>query len=492
MKLSTIANALGLILIGFGLILLSPILVALLTHERQAILPFVTAAALSIVLGVGCQWYGGGKRNFDALVRNEGMLIVSLTWLVTAALGAIPYMFFGISFVDAYFETVSGLTTTGATILKDFSLYPKTIFFWRGLTQWLGGMGIIVLFVAILPQFAVTGRQMFFAEAPGPTEEKITPRIAHTAKALWFVYLLLTVVEIVLLVMAGMPLFDAVCNSFATMAAGGFSPHPLSILGYNNPAATWIVTVFMTLAGANFALQYRALIQFKPRSLFSSEEFRFYLLIICTVSAGLSLILCSANDMSTAANIRDSFFQVVSILTTTGFCSADFALWVVPAQILLVAVMLVGGCAGSGGGGIKVVRILFVVKYLQREVAQVLHPRAVLPIKIDRMTVPDDIQRQIIGFLLLYIVMTIFSGLAVTIIEGNASTGFVGTLVTIGNIGPGFGDIGPMGSFGGLTMATKIIFTVDMIIGRLELIPILVLFHPDFWTFRATSVRKPR
>lgn len=484
MRLAVILNPLGIILVALGCIMLTPIGVALLAREHTSIIPFVVACVGSVFLGLLFQWRGGFSRDFDNLKRNEGMLIVSLTWLVTGAIGGVPYLFYGLGPIDAYFESISGFTTTGATILKDFSPYPKTFFFWRSLSQWLGGMGIIVLFVAILPQFAVAGRQMFFAEAPGPTEEKVTPRITHTAKALWLVYILLTILEVALLWMNGMPLFDAVCNSFSTMAAGGFSPHPQSIMGYQSPAATWIITVFMFLAGSNFALHYRVLFQGKYGTLVRNEEFCFYTAIVVV----MSLLLCTAlvgGDLATVEDgLRDGFFQIASIITTTGFASVDFALWTVPAQIILFTVMLVGGCAGSAGGGVKVVRVLFGMKYLKREIAQVVHPKAVLPIKIDRVTVPEDVQRQILGFLLFYIFLMTLSALTVGIIEGDAAVGIVGTAATIGNIGPGYGAIGPMGSFGHLSALSKIIFIVDMVVGRLELIPFLAMLHPDFWMLR--------
>ena len=484
MKITNILNALGLILIAFGIIMLTPIAVAVMEQEYTSIIPFITAAFTSVTLGFLFQRHGGFSRNFDDIKRNEGLLIVSLAWVVTAGMGAIPYLFYGLHPLDAYFESVSGITTTGATILTDFSLYPKDFFFWRSLTQWLGGMGIIVLFVAILPQFAVAGRQMFFAEAPGPTEEKVTPRITQTAKALWMVYVVLTVVEIILLVVAGMPFFDAVCNAFSTMAAGGFSPNPLSIMGYENSAITWVVTCFMFLAGSNFALQYRVLIQRKPLALLQSEEFRFYSIIVLLCSAGLWGALVVSGTGGLVDSVRDSLFQIVSIITTAGFSSADFALWSVAAQTVLFTVMLVGGCAGSAGGGVKVIRVLFGFKYLKREITQIIHPRAILPIKIDNKTVADDIQRQILGFLLFYLVLMTCSALAVTVIEGDPAVGLVGTAATIGNIGPGFGEIGPMGSFGGLSVLTKIIFIVNMVVARLELIPFLAMLHPDFWSFR--------
>ncbi len=476
-------SALGLIMVAFGAIMLLPIVVALLEREYSSVAPFMLASLISIGCGLVLQKLGGFNRNFDKLQRNEGLLIVCLSWVVSAAMGAIPYLFFGLSPLDAYFEAVSGITTTGATILQDFSRYPKDFFFWRSLTQWLGGMGIIVLFVAILPQFAVAGRQMFFAEAPGPTEEKVTPRITHTAKALWLVYLGLTLLEIACLAIAGMPMFDAVCNSLSTMAAGGFSPHPQSIMGYGSSTITWIVTIFMLFAGSNFALQYRVLAQKKPMALLNSEEFRGYLKIIFVNGAILVVLLMSKDALHLGDAVRESLFQIVSIITTAGFSSSDFALWSVAAQTVLFAVMLVGGCAGSAGGGVKVIRVLLGLKYLRREIIQIVHPKAVLPIKVDRKTVQDDILRQVLGFLLFYFTLMMFSSLLVTAIEGNVHIGLVGTAATIGNIGPGFGEIGPMGTFGNLTPVTKIIFIINMVVGRLELIPFLAMLHPDFWSF---------
>ncbi len=490
MKLSNISNVLGIIMVALGSIMLIPISVALICGEYGSIVPFVSASLTSVALGLLFQKYGGFSRDFDNLKRSEGMLIVTLSWLVTGAIGGMPYLFYGLGPIDAYFESISGFTTTGATILKDFAPYSKTFFFWRSLSQWLGGMGIIVLFVAILPQFAVAGRQMFFAEAPGPTEEKVTPRITHTAKALWLIYFVLTVLEVALLCLFGMPLFDAVCNSFSTMAAGGFSPHPQSILGYGNHTCTWIITLFMFLAGGNFALQYRVLFQGKLRALVHNEEFRLYTTIVVGMSLLLCLFLVGQERMLWLSGLRESFFQIASIITTTGFASVDFALWAVPAQTILFTVMLVGGCAGSAGGGVKVVRVLFGMKYLKREIAQVVHPKAILPIKIDHVTVPEDIQRQMLGFLLFYIILMTLSSLVVTMIESDAVVGIVGTAATIGNIGPGYGTIGPMGTFGGLSPWTKIIFIIDMVVGRLELIPFLAMLHPDFWSFKRSPARQ--
>jgi trk system potassium uptake protein TrkH len=484
MKQEHIYSSLGIILVAFGVILLSPIIVALIENDYYSILPFSVAAVSSVAAGLLLQKVGGFLRNFDTLKRNEGFLIVALAWIVTAVMGAIPYLFYGIHPLDAYFESVSGITTTGATILIDFSLYPKSLFFWRSLSQWLGGMGIIVLFVAILPQFKVAGRQMFFAESPGPTEEKVTPRVTHTAKALWLVYLVLTLLEIACLIWAKMPVFDAVCNSFSTMAAGGFSPHPQSIMGYDSPNITWIITGFMFLAGSNFALQYQAVARRRLLSLTKREEFRGYAVIIFIISSFLVVDMMANGSGGLLDSIRESLFQVVSILTTTGFSSSDFALWSIAAQTLLFSVMLVGGCAGSASGGIKVIRVILGAKYMRREIVQLVHPRIVMPIKIDGKTVPDAIQFQVLGFLLFYIMLLTISAYAVTIIEGSPSIGLVGTAATIGNIGPGYGEIGPMGSYGNLSWPTKVIFIINMIVGRLELIPFLAMLHPDFWRLR--------
>lgn len=481
MKLAIVASSLGIILIGFGCIILLPVLVACLEAEFWSTLPFIIASLLAISAGLLLRVYGRESSNVDLLRRNEALLVVTLTWVLCGVIGAVPYLFFGLGPLDALFESVSGFTTTGATILIDFSLYSKTFFFWRSLTQWLGGMGIIVLFVAILPQFGVAGRKIFFTEAPGPIEEKITPRIAHTAKALWLVYVLLTCLEIAALYWAGMPLDDAVCNSLSTMAAGGFSPHPQSIMGYQSSAVIWIVTLFMLLAGSNFVLQYKLMIKRSPRPIWASEEFRFYLAIILSFSLALFLVLLFSGSASVVVSLRDSLFQIVSIITTAGFSSADFALWSISAQTLIFAMMLVGGCAGSAGGGIKVVRVLFVFKFLKREIDQILHPKAVLPLKIDGITLQDDVQRQMFSFLFFYIVLMLFSGMIVTMIEHDAAIGIVGTAATIGNVGPGFGEIGPMGSFGNVHSISKCIFIVDMLVGRLELIPFLVMLSPEFW-----------
>jgi trk system potassium uptake protein TrkH len=340
-------------------------------------------------------------------------------------------------------------------------------------------MGVIALFVAVLPRLGIAGRQLFFAEAPGPTDDKLTPQIRKTAAALWAVYTLLSAAQIVALVAAGMPLYDSVCNTFGTMSAGGFSPHGLSISGYANPAAEWIITLFMFLAGANFALHYRAL-----RGEFgvfrADEEFRAYLGIVLVASAFLALFLGPAAG-GILDRIRLGAFQVVSIITTTGFASADFAQWNDQSQLVLLVMMFIGGCAGSAGGGPKVVRQVLIARYTLLELRRTLHPRSVLPVKLGGRVVPDEVMRGVLVFFLFYLLvfavtMMIVVGLGAGIIEG-----LTASIACLGNIGPGLGAVGPMGHFGDLHPVSKVTLTAAMWIGRLEVLTVLALLRPEVW-----------
>ncbi|OGI01149.1 MAG: hypothetical protein A2Y25_08950 [Candidatus Melainabacteria bacterium GWF2_37_15] len=488
MRINYITNALGLILFYFGFIILVPIIVALIYEDYYSIIPFLSAAVISVSSGFFLRKIFKAPETYNDMKNREGLLIVVSAWTIGSIITAIPYLFYGLSPANALFEAISGVTTTGATILTDFSLYPKAFFFWRSMSQWLGGMGIIVLFIAILPQLAVAGRQMFFAEAPGPIEEKITPRIRSTAKALWGIYILLTFLEITFLMIAGMPAFDAICNSFSTLAAGGFSPHPESIMGYKSNYIDIIVTVFMFLAGANFVLQYKVISSGKFKLLSKDSEFKTYFNIVLISSLLLAFIISFLNGYSLFDGVRHGFFQIISIITTTGFASQDFEAWDTRAKVVIFAMMMIGGCAGSAGGGVKVVRILLGFKYMLREIAQTLHPKAVLQIKLDRTVVQHDVLKQILGFIIFYFTILILSTIVVSIIENDALIGISGTAATLGNIGPGFGALGPMSNFNSLSIVTKLIFCLDMLVGRLELIPFLVMLHPDFWHFY--SVKK--
>jgi trk system potassium uptake protein TrkH len=374
---------------------------------------------------------------------------------------------------------MSGLTTTGATVMRDFSRFGRGVFFWRSLTQWLGGMGVIALFVAVLPRLAIGGRQLFFAEAPGPTDEKVTPQIRKTAASLWAVYAGLTLAQVIGLIVVGMPVFDSVCNSMTTLAAGGFSPNPQSIMGYRNPAAEWIITFFMFAAGANFALHYRTL-RGDAGAFARDEEFRAYLGIVLVASAMAAYFL-SADSGGAIDRIRTGAFQVVSIITTTGFASEDFQLWNDQSRMVLLVMMFIGGCAGSASGGPKVVRQVLIARYTLLELRRTVHPRGVLPVKLGGRVVPDDVMRGVLVFFLFYLLVFAVCTMVVIALGADIMTGITATIATLGNIGPGFNQVGPMSHFGDLHPASKIVLTAAMWIGRLEVLTVLALLRPEVW-----------
>ena len=495
MRLVLVAHTIGVILRLFGPIFVLPLVVDWLYGGWRESLGFAIAGIAASVTGeLLRRLHPGGKD----LSRIEGLAVVAFVWLVVALFGAIPYVWSGMGALDALFESMSGFTTTGATVMRDFSLYSRGIFFWRSLTQWLGGMGVIALFIAVLPALAVAGRQLFFAEAPGPSEDRLTPRIRHTAIALWSIYAGLTVIEISLLVGVGMPAYDAVCNSLTTLAAGGFSPHPASIGGYANPAAEWIIIVFMFLAGANFALQYLVL-RGRPGSLLRDAEFRTYVLIVVAATLLLSLALWQFSRAPSAAYlnsgttaqtlnqagaetvVRQALFQVLTILTTTGYATDDFALWSEQAKMVLLVLMFIGGSAGSAAGGPKVVRILLIARFAFLELFRALHPQAVKPVRLGNRIVPPEILRAITAFLLLYLLIFIISTVIVVLLGLDIMTGVTASIATLGNIGPGFGAVGPMANFADLHPLSKLVLFANMWIGRLEVMTVLVLLQPQVW-----------
>jgi len=487
MRLNYITSALSLILKDIGLVTFIPIFVALFYMDFNSIMPFFTAGILALFLGMIIKKsvkQNCGSETLNDIKRSEALMIVSLSWILFGAIATIPYLFYGFSTIDSIFEAVSGITTTGATIFQRFD-YPKTLLFWRSFTQWLGGMGIIVLFVAILPQFAVAGRQMFFAEAPGPTEDKFTPRIKNTASALWIIYAGLTLLCTILLCTAGMNPFDAICNSFSTLSAGGFSPNPQSIRGYNSNLINWIIILFMFVSGASFVLQSRVITKRKPSLFWKSEEFRYYTFAILIVSTIIGLILYFQQNYSIFHSITASIFQVLSLATSTGGASEDFQLWTFDAKIILFLTMFVSSCSGSAGGGLKMIRWILIAKYIKNELYKILHPNAVLSIKIDNKVVQNDVIRQTIFFAFCFFGLWAITVLALTIVEKNFVLGLTASISAIGDIGPGIGDVvGPMGNYAPLHYISKIIIIIDMLIGRLEIIPFLVLFHKDFWTMK--------
>jgi len=454
----------------------------------------------------------------------EGFALVSLGWLGAAFFGALPYIFLGISLIDGLFESMSAFTTTGSsiftesnaegywiinstlassclahqlelgirsltansTLLQISSSPDKTymgLLFWRSFAQWLGGMGIILLFVAILPRLGVAGRQLYRAEVPGPDKDALTPRIKQTAQLLWVVYILMTAVEIGLLYLAKMPLYDSLCNTFASMATGGFSPQALSIAAYKSEIIDAIITLFMFLAGANFALHYRML-NSDRKALFKDAEFRFYSLII--VAATAVVVLWGGLEGDILRKIQLAGFQVVSIMTTTGFATADFDQWTAAAKYTLLLLMVIGACAGSTGGAIKVVRIMLVIKSGYRELLRVLHPKAVFPLRLGGLSVRDEVLRPSNIFVVMYLLIFASASLLLAIISYGDPGMTIETILsavatTLGNVGPGFGMVGPMFSYAEIHPAAKMLLFFCMWIGRLEVVTALVLLVPEFW-----------
>ncbi len=486
MNLKYILSTVGLILKYFSVILLIPALCALFLKEYCEMLPFLGTALISFLLGF---LFAGKEKKLEAfnnINKGETLCVVLVTWLLFSFLSALAFLFFGLKPVDALFESVSGVTTTGATIITDFSLYPKTMFFWRSFSQWLGGMGILVLFIAILPQFAIAGRQMFFAESPGAgsTDSKLTPRIRQTSAVLWSIYFVLTVLEIIILKFFGMPYFDAVCNSLSTLAGGGFSPAQQSIIQYGQSKFIWVITFFMFLSGMNFSLQYKLYLKRNIKSIIKDDEFKLYFFIVVIFSFFIALTLYTHHIYDIAESASASVFQVVSIITTTGFVSVDYNEWNLRAKVLLFMLMFCGASIGSASGGLKLLRIIFIFKYLKRQISKIFHPNGVYPIKINRAIVSEDTVRQMISFVIFYYTIFVITAFLIIYAEQNVIAGLTGSIASLGNIGPGFGQIGPMYSFENLHTLSKLICIFNMLVGRLELIPFLALLHPDFWSYK--------
>ncbi len=476
MRLAIVVHVTGTLVRLFSPALLAPAAIAALYREPRDLIGFLVAFAAAALLGTVMRRAGGSSEiAIERLRRVEGLAIVAATWMVVAHLAAIPYMWAGLGFVDALFESMSGLTTTGATVFRDFDAFGRGIFFWRGLTHWLGGLGVIALSIAVLPRLGIAGRELFFAEAAGPTDEKITPQLRDTAIALWTIYAILTAAQVAALVAVGMPLFDAVCNSFATMAAGGLSPHPLSIAGYQSAAVDWIVTIFMFVAGANFGLQYRA-VRRSRNALVQDEEFRAYTGVVVVASLLLTFIL-ARDGMQWADAVRHAAFQVLSILTTTGFASVDFQLWSDQAKMILFLLMFIGGCAGSAAGGPKVVRHVLMARFTLRELRRTLHPRAVLPVKLGGRVVPEHILRDVQVFMLFYLLSFAVGAAIVVLLGADLITGITATIACLGNIGPGFNAVGPMANFADLHPISRLVLVFEMWIGRLEVLTVLVLLR---------------
>ncbi|HKJ05794.1 MAG TPA: TrkH family potassium uptake protein [Geopsychrobacteraceae bacterium] len=479
MNLTLTLRILGALLICLSGTLLLPLPFSLY-YGDGAWSAFLLSALTCLV--IGSLLFRFCKSRKDMSVR-EGFAIVTFGWSFFALFGSLPYLFSGAipSPIDAIFETMSGFTTTGSTILTHIEGMPQSLLFWRALTHWLGGMGIIVLSLAILPMLGVGGMQLFKAEVPGPTTDRLKPRIQDTATMLWGVYLLLTAVETLMLMLGGMTFLDAICHAFATLATGGFSTRDASVAAYDSAYIDGVITLFMFLAGVNFTLHFQAL-RGRLRDFHRNEEFRCYLGI--TLFATLLLLVFNWNGgiyHSLGENLRYSLFQVTSILTTTGFGTADYEIWPVVTQYTLILLMFVGGCAGSTGGGIKVARILLLFKHAQVQIFRLIHPRAVRLVKLGNRPVDREVLQAILGFFALFVGIFVTASILMAACGMDLVSGGAAVLACLSNIGPGLGSVGPTDNFAHVPVVGKGILIFCMLMGRLELFTVLVLFLPSFW-----------
>ncbi len=479
MNLKIILRVLGFLLLVEGFAMILTLLVSFIYNEHD-VLAFTISAAINLGIG-GLLVLTTSKADKD-IGKREGFIIVSLVWIVFSFFGCIPFILSGSipSFTDAFFETISGFTTTGSSILNDIEALPPGILFWRSIIQWLGGMGIIVLSLAILPVFGIGGMQLFVAEVPGPTPDKISPRIRQTAKTLWIIYLGFTVAETLLLWIGGMNLFDSVCHSFTTMATGGFSTKQASIAHWSSPFIQYVIVIFMFFAGTNFTLSYLAL-RGNFKSIIKDEEFKYYGFF----ALGFTLIVFIGLIFSTTLRVeqafRDSLFQVVSIITTTGYATADYLTWTPFLTVVIFALFFFGGSAGSTGGGIKIMRIVLLFKNSYYELRRMIHPHAIIPVKFNRHSVEPKIITNVLAFFMLYFLIFGFSTIIFSLIEPDLESSMGAVATCLGNIGPGLGKVGPAENFAYIQPAGKWFLSFLMLLGRLELFTVLVLFSPSFW-----------
>jgi trk system potassium uptake protein TrkH len=488
MHVKTILNILGAILALTGFTMMVPALIAWGYNEPDLV---GHLQSMGICMGIGIPvWLF--TRKSRSLNNKDGFVIVTLSWLLVALAGAMPFYLSGAipNFTDAWFESMSGVTTTGATIIGNPNTLPHLpngieslthgVLYWRSFIQWIGGMGIIVFTIAILPLLGVGGVQLFKAEVPGPVSDKIRPRVKETAKILWMVYVGLTAAEAILLSISGMSWFDAICHAFTTLPTGGFSTQNAGIAAYANPAIHYIIILFMFIAGVNFFLHFRSLTG-NIKISFKDPEFLAYIGITFAATLFIFLNIASAQGEWTHDNFLSSLFQSVSILTTTGYGSADYEIWPFFSQYLILILMFIGAMGGSTGGGMKVARIILLVKYAATETRRMLHSRAIIPIRIGDRYIGEDVVRNTLGFFLFYMSIFGVTALILTTLNLDIESAIGAAASAIGNIGPGLGAFGPTDNYALLHPMGKWMLTFCMLLGRLEIFTIMVLFSRTFW-----------
>ncbi|CAB1057732.1 Trk potassium uptake system protein TrkH [Olavius sp. associated proteobacterium Delta 1] len=480
MRWRFILKIIGVLTFFFGLTMIFPLLVGLY-YRDGSVISLVKSMGITVATGL-ILYFIFFKAEAEVISQREGMAIVALGWTAVGLFGALPfYLADGyVSITDAVFESVSGFTTTGASVLTSIEAVSKGLLFWRSFIQWLGGMGIIVLSVAILPFLGVGGMQLYKAEVPSPVPDKLKPRIRDTAVILWKVYAVISLAQVILLMLGGMGLFDALCHTFTTMPTGGFSTRNASVAHYDSVYFDCVFIIFMLLAGINFSLHYQ-MIRGKPLAFWQDSECRFFLGAVAVLILVVSLDVFRTVYDTMGDALRYGAFQVVSIVTTTGFATADYEQWPAMSQLILLLCMFMGASAGSTGGGMKCLRPMLCFKYCYRELFSLIHPRAVTRIKIGGKTVPDDVMRSVLGFLALYVGLFALSSVVLAGLGVDFTTSFSAVAATIGNIGPGFGAVGPVENFAGIPVAGKWLLVWCMLLGRLEIFTVIILVVPEFW-----------
>ena len=435
-----------------------------------------------ITAGIGLLLVIAGKGGERQLTRRDGYVLVSLAWVAFSLFGMLPFYISGYipNVTDAFFETMSGFTSTGATILDNIESLPHGLLFWRSMTQWIGGLGIIMFTIAVLPIFGVSGLQVFAAEASGPTHDKVHPRIGITAKWIWSIYAGITFILVTLLMMGGMDWFDSICHAFATTGTGGFSTKQASVAYYNSPYIEYVISAFMFISGINFTLLL-FFVNRKFKKVFNNAELKWYFWSVVCFTGLIAVVLYYTSPMGTEEAFRKSLFQVISLQTSTGFATDDYMLWTPVLWGLVTIVMVMGACAGSTTGGLKCIRLVILAKVSQNEFKHILHPNAVLPVRINKQVISPSIISTVLAFCFLYLVITIISillmmGMGIGFLE---SVGCV--ISSIGNMGPGLGETGPAYSWSALPHVAKWLLSFLMLLGRLELFTVLLLFTPEFW-----------
>ena len=488
MRLNPLFNIIGALLTILGFTMIIPLVISWVYGEYD-LNGFLYSSIFCVVVGFPLWYFTRYKRS---LTNRDGFAIVTFSWITTAIVGCLPFYFSGAipNVTDAFFESMSGVTTTGASILGNqltmphltngIESLPKGILFWRSFLQWIGGMGIIVFYIAILPLLGVGGVQLFKAEAPGPVSDKITPRVKETAKFLWIIYLSMTFVQIIALRIAGMDTFDSICHAFTTMPTGGFSTKNASIAYFDSSLIHYIIIFFMFIAGINFSLHFR-LINGDFKAYFKDAEFRVYLFITGFIATIIFLSLSFQNHLFSAQGLRESLFGTIAILTGTGYVLGDYEIWPIYIQLILLTLMFIGGMGGSTTGGMKVIRILLLVKYAVLETRRMLHSRALIPVKIGRQTINEDVVRNTLGFFLFFMSAFILSTILLSTMGLDLETSIGAAASAMGNIGPALGDFGPTDNYALLPNQGKWLLSFCMLLGRLEIFTVMVLFSRTYW-----------